>query len=285
METSTIVREKRLISLNSSSATQYINGSFKSNLVFDFRSILKPEPSIIYVESGVQSAQIPASFYNVDVTNNFFAYTINSVPFSISVTPGNYNYNTLVTELATRFLTNGHSFTYALNRNTNIFTMSYTSAGTWTQILSTSTIYYIFGFVVNTTYTITGNTITYPLLLNLINPKRLKIYSTNLAIDSYDSIGLSTNNLIETLSVNVGAFGLILYTNIDGAYGHLRTSYLSTIDIQIRDELNNFVNFNNVDWTMTIILIVYKKLDTKITEMIGLSNEEETVTNPPLPPE
>lgn len=284
MENSTIVREKRLISINSSSATQYINGSFKSNVVFDFRSILKPEPSIIYVESGVQSAQIPASFYNVDVTNNLFAYTISSVPFSISVTPGNYNYNTLVTELATRFLTNGHSFAYSLNRNTNVFTMTYTSAGTWNQILPTSTIYYIFGFVENTTYTITGNTITYPLLLNLINPKRLKIYSTNLAIDSYDSIGLSTNNLIETLSVNVGSFGLILYTNIDGAYGHLRTSYLSTIDIQIRDELNNFVNFNNVDWTMTIILIVYKKLDTKITEMIGLSNEEETVTNPPLPP-
>ena len=264
--TSTIIREKRLISLNSGNATQYLNGSFNSNLIFDFSNILTPESSVIYIEGGVQSAQIPASFYNVDIQNNQFNYRVSAVNYTITVTPANYNYTTLITELATQFLTNGHTFNYSLNRNTNVLTMTYTAIGSWEQIRPSS-IFYILGFEANTTYTVTGNVFLYPKLFNVINPKKLKIFSQNLAIDSYDSVGNATNNLIETLSVNAPPFGLILYNNIDSTYGHLRTSYLSTIDIQIRDELGNFVNFNDIDWTMTLVLILYKKLETRTTEM------------------
>lgn len=264
--TSSIIREKRLISLNSGNATQYLNGSFNSNLIFDFSNILTPESSVLYIEGGVQSAQIPASFYNVDIQNNQFNYRVSSVNYTITVTPANYNYTTLITELATQFLTNGHTFNYSLNRNTNVLTMTYTAIGSWEQIRPSS-IFYILGFDANTTYTVIGNVFLYPKLFNVINPKKLKIFSQNLAIDSYDSVGNATNNLIETLSVNAPPFGLILYNNIDSTYGHLRTSYLSTIDIQIRDELGNFVNFNDIDWTMTLVLILYKKLETRTTEL------------------
>jgi hypothetical protein len=66
---------------------------------------------------------------------------------------------------------------------------------------------------------------------------------------------------------------MIIYNNIDSTYGHLKTSYLSTIDIQIRDELNNFINFNNINWTMTIVLIVFKELKVKQTTIDGITNE------------
>jgi hypothetical protein len=262
----TIIREKRLISLNSANATRYLNGEYNSNLVFDFSSILIPDKSIVYVEGGVQSAQIPASFYNLSITNNVFNYTVSTINYSITVAPGNYNYNTLITELDTRFLLNGHTFTFALNRNTNVLSMTYTSLGTWNQINSSS-IFYILGFEPNITIPIVLNTITFTGLFNVINPKKLKIFSSNLAIDSYDSVGNTTNNLIETISVNSAGFGLILYNNVDSTYGHLRTSYLSTIDIQIKDELGNFINFNNIDWTITIVLIVYRTLQTKTIEL------------------
>ena len=268
---STIIREKRLISLNSANATQYLNGSFNSNLVFDFANILSPEKNIIYVEAGLQNAQIPVSMYTVDIQNNVFNYRISGINFNIQVTPGNYNFNTLTTVMTTLFAVNGHTFTYALNRNTNVMTLTYTSAGTWQQI-QPSSIYYILGFEADTTYTIVANTITFPGLFNVINPKKLKIFSTYLAIESYDSVGSSTTNLIETISVNSASFGLILYENLDSSYGHLRANYLSTIDIQIRDELNNFINFNGVDWTMTVVLIVYKKLETQTVELPALGN-------------
>lgn len=274
----TIIREKRLISLNSANATTYLNGSFNSNLVFDFSSILTPDPSVVYIEGGVQSAQIPASMYTIDITNNVFNYTITGVAYNIIIPPGNYNYTTLVSQMATSFLVNGHTFTFALNRATNILTMTYTSAGSWQFILASSI--YNLGIIPDTQYTITANTFIFPRLFNVINPKKLKISSTNLAIDSYDSVGNSTTNLIETLSVNVPPFGLILYNNIDSTYGHLRTSYLSTIDIQIRDEFNNLVNFNAIDWTMTIVLIVYKKLDTRIEILQPPGNEYVSVDKP-----
>ena len=274
----TIIREKRLISLNSANATQYLNGSFNSNLVFDFSSILTPDPSVVYIEGGVQSAQIPASMYNIDITNNIFNYTISAVAYNIIIPPGSYNYTTLVSQMTTSFLVNGHTFTFALNRATNILTMTYTSVGTW-QFILPSTIYNL-GIVPDTQYTITANTFTFPRLFNVINPKKLKIFSNNMAIDSYDSVGNSSNNLIETLSVNVPPFGLILYNNIDSTYGHLRTQYLSTIDIQIRDEFNNLVNFNYIDWTMTIVLIVYKKLDTRIDVLQPPGNEFVNVEKP-----
>jgi hypothetical protein len=268
---STIIREKRLISLNSNNATTYNNGRYLSDLSFDFFSILSADESILYVEGGVQSAQIPCSFYNLDITNNVFSYTVGGIAYNIQVPPGNYNYNTLVTQMATLFTVNGHTFTFSLNRNSNILTMSLTSAGTWNNILPSS-IYYILGFN-NTTTVITANTITYPNLFNLLGQKKLKIYSNNLAIDSLDSVGNTTNNLIETLSVNQPGFGMIIYNNLDSTYGHLKTSYLSTIDIQIKDELGNFINFNNTNWTMTIVLIVFKELKVKQTTIDGITNE------------
>jgi hypothetical protein len=268
---STIIKEKRLISLNSNNATQYFNGSYLSNLSFDFFSILSADESILYVESGVQSAQIPASFYNIDITNNVFSYTVSSIAYNIQIPPGNYNYSTLVTQMATLFLVNGHTFTFALNRSSNILTMTLTSVGTWNNILPSS-IYYILGFN-NTTTNVIANTITFTNLFDLLGQKKLKIYSKNLAIDSLDSVGNSTNNLIETISVNQPGFGMIIYNNIDSTYGHLKTSYLSTIDIQIKDELGNFINFNNINWTMTIVLIIFKELKVRQTTIDGITNE------------
>jgi hypothetical protein len=162
----------------------------------------------------------------------------------------------------TKFNANGHTFTISLNQSTGVITMTYTGVGTWNSIQPSSS-FNILGFNQNTVYTITGNTITMPNLLNLIGIKKLKIYSQNLAIDSYDSVNNSTNSLIETISVYVPGFSLIVYNNIDSTYGHLKTAYLSTIDIQIKDEFGNYVNFRGIDWTMTIVLIVYKRLETK----------------------
>lgn len=258
----TVIREKRLISLNSSSATTYYNGSFLSNVEFNFSSILSPDNSIIYVEGGLQSAQLVASFYNVDTNNNVFNYRISGINYNIQITPGNYNYTTLVSIMTSKFTANGHTFTIALNQASNIVTMTYTSVGTWQQILPSS-IYNILGMD-NTTYNIVSNTFTMPNLFNLIGITKIKIYSQNLSINSLDSINnCSSNNLIETISVYVPGFSLIVYNNIDSTYGHLKTSYLSTLDIQIKDQNGAFIDFHGIDWTMSIVLILYKKIEVR----------------------
>jgi hypothetical protein len=273
-----IIREKKIISLNSSSATRFLNGSFLSNVVFDFLNVLSPDDSIVYVECGIGNAEIPCSFYNVDITNNIFNYRVNATNFSITVPPGNYNYTSLVTQMQTLFTINGHTFTFALNRNSNIVTMTLTSVGTWNRI-DPSSIYSILGFEENTTYNIIANTITFPFLFDLLGIKKLKIYSTNISVDSVDSVGNATNNLLGTISVNQPGFNLLIYSNIDGLYSHIRNKYLSTIDITIKDELGNLVNFNNVGWTLTLNLIIYRKIDVLINQL--KINKDTIIDEPP----
>lgn len=273
-----IIREKKIISLNSSSATRYLNGTFLSNVVFDFLNVLSPDDSIVYVECGVGNAEIPCSFYNVDITNNIFNYRVNATNFSITVPPGNYNYTTLITQMQTLFTLNGHTFTFALNRNSNIVTMTLTAGGTWNTI-DASSIYSILGFAKNTIYNIVANTITFPFLFDLLGIKKLKIYSTNISVDSVDSVGNATNNLLCTISVNQPGFNMLIYSNIDGLYSHIRNKYISTIDITIKDENGNFVNFNNVGWTLTLNLIIYRKIDVLINQL--KINKDTIIDEPP----
>jgi hypothetical protein len=236
-----LIREKRIINLNAANATQYLNGDYLSNVVFDFPNILSPTDNVDYVEIGVGSAEIVASFYNVDITNNIFNYRVNATNYSIIVPSGSYNYNTLVTQMTTLFTANGHTMVFLLNRNSNILTMTL-STGTWNQI-NDSSIYNVLGFEPNTTYNIVANTITFPNLFNLIGIKNLKVSSSKISLDSFDSKNTATTNLLATISVNVPNFNLIIYSNLDSLYSHCRSKYISTIDIQIKDDVDNFVNF------------------------------------------
>lgn len=263
-----IIREKRIISLNSQNATTYGNGSYLSDLTYDFSNILSPDNSIAYVEVGLGSAEIPITMYSVNETNNIFNYRVNSTNFSIIVPFGSYNYNSLVTQMTTLLTANGHTFTFALNRNSNILTMTLTAGGTtWNRISLGSTIYYILGFDPDTIYNIVGNTITFPRLFNLLGTKKIKIYSSYLATDSYDSVNKATSNLLATISVYQPGFSMVTYQNLDGLYGHLRTRYLSTIDIQLKDELGDFINFNGINFTLTINLIIYRRIDTLLNQL------------------
>ena len=275
-----LIREKRIINLNSANCTQYLNGDYLSNVVFDFPNILSPSDNVDYTEIGVGSAEIVASFYNIDSFNNVFNYRVSSVNYSITVPPGSYNYNTLVTQMTALFIANGHTMVFLLNRNSNILTMTL-STGTWNQI-NDSSIYNVLGFEPNTTYNIVANTITFPNLFNLIGIKNLKVSSSKISLDSFDSKNVATTNLLATISVNVPNFNLIIYSNLDSLYSHCRSKYISTIDIQIKDDNDNFVNFNGVAWNITINLILYRQIN-KIIETLKLPNntiDEQPVQEP-----
>ena len=98
-------------------------------------------------------------------------------------------------------------------------------------------------------------------------------------MDSVDSVGNATNNLLCTISVNQPGFNMLIYSNIDGLYSHIRNKYISTIDITITDENGNLVNFNSVGWTMTLNLIIYRKIDVLINQL--KINNDDIIDEPP----
>ena len=263
-----IISERRLISLNSEDATQYFNGTFLSNMIFNFSDVLKDERNILYVEGGIYNCQIPCSFYAVNYTNNVLFYSLNSIIYSITVPVGNYNFTNFASQMVSKFLVNGHIIVITIDKTTGIITFT-NSTGTLNYFIETgSTLWRVLGFETGSgNFNATANVITPPYLLNLLGIKKIKIFSNSLGINSLDSKSSITNTLIDTLGVNTPAYGLLTYDNQQAIYSKLKQKIINQIDIQIKDENNEFINFNNTDWSVTLALIIYRKLETTNSDL------------------
>jgi hypothetical protein len=244
-----VIIENKLITLNSAYGTQ-INGTYKSDILFNFKGILVEDDDIVSSNICIMNAQIPVSFYTINDTNNVFTVQIGVVNYLISLVKGNYNFNTLASMVSTAFFTStGLTVTLTINKATGIITFSCPSALYYTFDKS----YKIFGFLPNVNYN--GATITAPYPCNLLGAKKLNIRSQRLQISSFNSI---TNNLgitISTIPVDVPAFSMISYINqTDLNKTNLQIKTIDQIDISIVNEDNELIDFNNIDWNITLVL-------------------------------
>ena len=260
-----LIKERRLINLNSNNATK-LNSTFNSNVYFSFPYILKQSDDIEYVEGGILNATIPISFYSVNYTNNILYYSVASVIYSITVPVGNYNFTTFASALIAQFLLNSHIVTCTINKVNGIITIISTSINYWQE--ATSTMWKTIGFSQGSgdVYP-TLNTTTPPHPLNLLGPIKLKIFCDAFSVSSYDSTNYSTNNLIDTMNINTASYNLLCFDNIRGEYGLLKKKDISVIDIQIKDENDNYINFNNIDWSITLALIIYRREKAKLGQL------------------
>jgi hypothetical protein len=287
---SNTILEHKLITLNSRYANK-INGTYNSNVIFNFKGILTDEDDIISSNICVMNAQIPISFYTINETNNYFQIKLGAGSYvNITIPVGNYNGNTLITALNVAILaTAGFSPTITLNNVNGILTFTYASSFTLnfpTNLLTggTNFTYRILGFNASSVNVGTSITANYP--LNLLGVNRLAIRSNKLAINSYNSVSLNLGITLSTIPVDVPAFSLISYTNqTDLNKSLLRVNIIDDIDISIVDEDNNFINFNNIDWTIALVLENVRLLPTKFTdsfESLIKNSQLETIENKEL---
>lgn len=272
----------RLINLNSTNAIKY-NGTMLSNVLFNFKNILKEESDILYSNCGILNAQIPASFYSVNSSNNTLKYTVGASNYTLTIASGNYNANTLITALQNGFSSNSTPITITIDKLNGKLSFSYTSSFSFQ--FNGSTIFKILGFDPNTNYSSVSNNINGVYPCNLLGAKRINIYSNALANYSIDSFYLTNTSLIQSLSISVPAFGLITYQNFTANYGRLKQRFINEIDIQLFDENNNYLDFNNIDWSITLQLAITRKLvitDTilSIPKINIATNLDNTETKP-----
>jgi hypothetical protein len=241
----------KLVILNSKFGIQQ-NGTYKSDLLFNFRNLLQDEENIIKSEILVVNAQFPASFYCVNEYNNTLILNrFFNPPLSITIEKGNYNANTLITELKAKFLLGGVIISsIVINRATGklVFTMEtvidYSFSGSFIDILGTRTDVFSSGLVYSCIYP-----------LNLLGIQKLSIQSEKLSIQSVSSYDFSLSNTLLTIPVDVSPFSLLNYiSQSDSNKNLLNVRSINEIDIQIYDENENLVNFNNLDWTITLII-------------------------------
>ena len=249
-----VYQDNRIITLNSQDGEK-LNGTYLSNIHFNFSGLLKDEKNLLRSYVTVLNAQIPVSFYIIDETNNVLYYSYGSTTKTLTLTIGNYNGNQMVTALNVGFTSNSTPITTILNSNTGLLYFTITGGTTYT-FLSTSTIKSILGFDVN----ILGSSlIIMPYQLNLLGKKKIFINSNNLRNSAFTSKLLSSTQTIATVPVDQPPYNMINYVAmIDMQKIVLSNRVLDMIDIEITDENNNYMNFRNIDWSITLCLSVEK---------------------------
>jgi len=256
--------EQKIVILDSKNAVKN-NGTFNSDVVFNFTGILTDDPNIKEIHVAVQNAQIPMSFYNVNVYNNILRITYNSLPYTITLTRGNYNSNTLITEitsqLAGQLITD---ITITISSVTGIIKLVRAGGLNFT-ILSTGTINKTLGFETGTNYTSVAGILDAPFPLNLLGLLKLKIASLELSTYNFDSSVLGNLNIIATIPIEAGTFGLIQYDNFANIQSLINNKSLDGFDLQIYGDDNNLVNFNGIDWNIVLLF--------------SITRERKTVTN------
>ena len=253
-----IYTKNKLITLSSKYGIQQ-NGTYKSNLLFNFKNILSDEQHMLKSEIVVLNAQIPVSFYVINEYNNVLKISGTGIlTTTITIETGNYNANTLISELKSQFLSSGVVFTnIKINKNsgklvfTSLLFTNYRFSGSMLDILGT-------------TSSVNSSSTTYRCIypLNLLGVQKLSIKSEKLAVQTASSVDYSFSNTLVTIPVDVSPFSMISYTSQSDANKNLlNVRTINEIDIQIYDENNNLINFNNLDWNITLIITTEIKFD------------------------
>lgn len=272
-----VIIESRLISLNSKYATNYNNGDKNSNLDFDFNAVASKDAKTLYHTVAIQSAEIPASYYNVNLSNNVINCTEGSSTQSIVIAVGNYDANTFADAFATAY---DILFPARPNMAFDLITgkfglVSGTVNSDIVINLANTTAQILIGIdpKAGGTITFTGNATNtrspFPRLANFLGITKIKVASNALAGGNYDSVSLNTSTLVDTISTTATAFGLTIYNNI-GREGYVKAKRIDEIDIILTDQDDNIIDFNAVNWTMTIILNTHRK--QTFSKMDGIIN-------------
>jgi len=257
-----LVVDSRLINLNSKDAVKS-NGAKLSDVYFKFRNVFREDDDIYYITCGVLNAQIPVSFYNINVNNQTLVYTVNGTSYTLTIAEGNYNATTFANAFISGFSSGGHgkSLTISLNKLNGRLIFTLTSTYTLVFKYALSSMFGVLGLDLTSDYTIssmTATTLTYP--CNLLGVLKIKVISSALSNFSYDSSVLGATDLIQTMTVNDAAFGVTIFQNQIEYYGRLKTRRLNEIDIQLRDENNALIDFNGVNWSITLHFNIYRKI-------------------------
>jgi hypothetical protein len=224
---------------------------FNSYLEFEFPLIEIDTQSTIYL--SLQHAVIPYSFYNINETNNKLEFIINSLlddntPESIFISIGNYTASTLLLEIQNLLLKSGFYIKYNNINNKYEFTHNANDF----IILNTSTSLSLLGFT-ESNHESKNRYLISDIIANLA-PVRCLCISTGYNSNSIRLSSLYNSNILCSIPVNQNPYTIISYTNLTNHSINLNTNYLSNIAIKITDQNNNFINFNNLDWSVTLEL-------------------------------
>lgn len=245
------------INLGSSSA-RISNYPLNSYCYFELPNMMKRHDHIKYITLGVSHAEIPVSWYIINNSNNLLVINLNGTgDIEYDLTNGNYNANTFKTMLLVLL---GASWDINLDSSTGKYTLSH---DTYEFVINgyTSTCQKIMGFNENTNYSSSSLSVTFPNPCNFLGTSKINIKSSTLQLDNLDSSTNGHSGSITSISNNAELYGVILYNNQNNFKNLIYNDFLNGIDISITDQDNNLIDFNGIDWYITIQIDEYLSFD------------------------
>lgn len=259
--------------VNSSNADIYMNGNInKSSCAFFFEELLKISRNALEMSVTVVNAQIPYSFYIINQYNNHIV--VDGINYYF--TTGNYNVNSFLTLWNN---TIPGTWTNSFNSSNNKFTFSKTTSFTISDG-NTNSILPILGFITNKTYNSSVNggfqSIISVNVVNFLGPMRLNIKTNSFnIINNFDTVEKGRTTTLCSVPVNSPAGGMISYYNFTNYKSIFKNHEISTLQIDIVDDIGNLINFNNKDWTMTIQIDIITEILPDIKNLDDIYFEEQ----------
>jgi hypothetical protein len=234
-----------------------LNTTFNSNLTFKIPKLIDKQNYILYNTIKVSHCEIPFSFYIINEYNNLLVLSTGN----ISIPYGNYNANSFMTAINLLLPTN---MVLTLNTSNGKFIITYNASF---SIQATSNIYKIMGFSKGVVYSSSSNIINLPFPCNFSGTNNIHIKCTNLSLKNYNT---STKDYATLLNVpvNIEPFGIIQFVNQTDEKNLIKDFQLDNLEIQLTDDDNNLIDFNNQEWNITIEIdsIVQLQQNTKTLE-------------------
>ena len=241
------------IHLNSSNAIRYYNGSYNSQVEFLLPILDIPSDYTIYL--SICHVSIPYSFYNINTTNNTLKYSIGSSIYTVTIPIGNYTTANLLTTL--QGLLTANNFTITYNNITNQFTFTNSNSDfvfIYDPMSIQSTCFGILGFSLIYQYS-SNKSLTSNTMCNL-TPTRCLCISSTFRTQKITTISPLSNSILCSIPINVAPYTIITYQN-PGYKTNLHTNIFNSVVINITDQDGNFINFNSINWSITLQLELY----------------------------
>lgn len=224
---------------------------------------------------AVLFADVPNTAYQIRSPHNTLTVTENvGAPFTITITPGNYNVTTFITEFQTQMNAgspNLRTYTMTYNSTTGKFTIT-TSAGTFLLNFSTSDIFYRYlggaydsgGVGVDTTTSASWTSVN---VINL-NPWNYYYIKSDVIASSIitpDSLGINASsnsnanpadiNLIAKYTVHENFGTRMRYAKFTEDFQLIKINNMQSIDFYLTWENNELMDLNGHEWDIAFAFL------------------------------
>lgn len=235
-----------------------------SDCDFFLETIIEAPRFDMQILVSVIDAEIPYSFYNITTKNN--TLVINNI--EISINPQNYSAFNIVDAFNEKFTIEGLDIVMSFNDNNNKFSLL--SATSFT--IDSTTMIKELGMddLPQSTNTYISNKVC-----NLAGTSSIYIRSDNMNIQNINSFG-KTNGVLSKVLVNTSPGNFIFFEPSTPQYFILGNS-LNFINIQLLNDDNEFIDFNGLDWSLTLSIEYFRKKDDIINYKYFLNDLENKI--------